>query len=158
MLIDVSIQTNGVDYRQLGSTVYLPPDVLEVRYNPSGSTRAVEQAGDRPKLARLLRSAGYTVQWSDQNPAVALASRVSPARSAASRRNGKQSHGRPRVKALLAKEPILSKVARLDKGELADLVYLLWRHGVPNSSLHEAIAHMREQRARVAGVEASSAD
>lgn len=124
MMIDVTLQTCGVDYRELATTVHLPPEVLEVRYNPRDSMRAREVAGPRRKLARVLRDAGYLVVWDDPNPAVALASRTSPARAAANRANGRLSKGRPRAEVRLCPEPLKTQLARLDKGELADVVYV----------------------------------
>jgi len=125
MTIDVTIQACGADYREAGVTVHLPPEVLEVRYNPAGSTRTTEVSGDRRKLARTLREAGYQVDWTDPNPAVALASRTSPARAAASRANGALSPGRPVVQTLLAPEAFRRRLARIDKGTLTDLIYVL---------------------------------
>lgn len=95
-----------------------------VRYNPKDSTRASEVFGDRRKLARVLRENGYTVVWDDPNPAVALASRTSPARAAAAQANGRQSHGRPRSVARLCPEPLKTYLWNLDKGTLIDTVFV----------------------------------
>jgi hypothetical protein len=125
MTIDVTIQTNGTDYREQRTTVRLPPEVHQVRYNPATSTRTAEVIGDRRKLARTLREAGYVVEWDDPNPAVALGSRTSPARAVASAANGALSKGRPPSTALLCPEPLLTALLRLDKGTLADLLFML---------------------------------
>jgi len=127
MTLDVTIQTNGTDYREQALTVRLPPEVHQVRYNPKDSTRTAEAVGDRRKLARTLREAGYAVCWDDENPAVVRGSRTSPARAAASAHNGTLSKGRPRSEALLCREPLLTALMALDKGTLADIVYMATR-------------------------------
>jgi hypothetical protein len=138
--IDVTIQTNGTDYRAQGTTVRLPPEVHQVRYNPADSGRTAEVIGDRRKLARTLREAGYTVVWEDDNPAVALGSRTSPARKAASAKNGTLSRGRPRSEALLCPEPLLSTLMALDKGTLADVIHVALRGRLAGDTLRETLA------------------
>jgi len=151
--IDVSLQATGADYREQGVTVHLPPEVQVVRYNPRDSTRAAEVIGDRRKLARTLREAGYNVVWLDDNPAVALASRVSPARTAASQANGKLSQGRPRSEALLCPEPLRGALMALDKGTLADIVYVA-AGNIPDAKL--AMAQTSAARALLEPEEVSS--
>ena len=124
MIIDVSIQANGTDYREQGITVELPEAVLGIRYNPKDSTRAAEVHGDRRKLARVLREAGYQVVWLSDNPAVALGSRTSPTKATTSGVNGALSKGRPPSTALLCPEPLLTTLLRLDKGTLADVIVM----------------------------------
>ena len=148
MTLDVTIQMNGYDCKA-GTVVRLPPEVQQVRYNPADSTRTAEVVGDRRKLARVLREAGYTVEWTDDNPAVVLGSRTSPARAAASAQNGKLSPGRPRSEALLCGEPLLTSLMALDKGTLADVVYVALRGAAGHSVLRETL----ERRAEAQGVE-----
>jgi hypothetical protein len=148
MTIDVTIQTNGTDYREQATTVRLPPEVHQVRYNPADSTRTAEVIGDRRKLARTLREAGYVVEWDDPNPAVALGSRTSPARAAASAHNGTLSKGRPPSTSLLCSEPLLTTLLRLDKGTLADVIYTALRGGPGHAVLRETLeARQRAQEA-----------
>jgi len=147
MLIDVSLQATGVDHRDLGTTVSLPPEVVSVRYNPRDSTRVAEVVGDRPKLARTLRESGYDVVWNDANPAVALASRTSPLKVITARENGRLSKGRPRSEAKLCPEPLLTSLMHLDKGTLADIVYV-----AAQMRVGDAFAAMRATRAARDGI------
>jgi hypothetical protein len=113
-----------------------------VRYNPDGGAEVAEVTGDRRKLARVLRTAGYTVVWEDPNPAVALASRTSPARAAASRVNGTLSSGTPRSEAKLCPEPLKTSLMNLDKGTLTDIIYV-----AAQMRVSDAMAAMRATRA-----------
>jgi hypothetical protein len=153
MILDVTIQANGTDYRAQGITVQLPEAVLGVKYNPRESTRVAEIFGDRRKLARTLRDSGYAVTWLSDNPAVALASRVSPARTAASQANGKLSPGRPRSESLLCPEPLRGALMALDKGTLADIVYVA-AGNIPDAKL--AMAQTSAARALLEPEEVSS--
>ena len=127
MLIDVTVQMNGVDYRASGTPVHLPPEVAAIRYNPADGTRAQEVFGSRPKLSDLLRRAGYNVRWEDDNTQRAYGARTSPAKAEAARVNGARSAGRPRSEVRLVPNPspAFTALARLDKGELMDLAYML---------------------------------
>jgi hypothetical protein len=90
--IDVTIQSNGYDVRDRGGRVTLLPDVVEVRFNTKAGKIDVAR-GTRDRLATALRKAGYDVRWHDENPAVVLGAMTSPAKAAASRRNGRLSKG-----------------------------------------------------------------
>jgi hypothetical protein len=136
MTLDVST------YREQGLTVLLPPEVTAVRFRPYGADASVEVGGDRRKLARILRTEGYTVVWDDPNPAVALASRTSQARAAASRVNGALSGGTPRSVAKLCPEPLKTSLMNLDKGTLTDIIYVAAQMRVA-----DAMAAMRATRA-----------
>ena len=121
MLLDVTIERNGVDYRATKEPVALPPGIEEVRFNVTDGS-AASVLGARTDIARELRQAGYVVVWSDPNPAVALGSRTSEHKSATARLNGARSKGRGPSVSLLCPEPVKSTLLELDKGTLVDLL------------------------------------
>lgn len=124
MLLDVTIERNGVDYRATKEPVALPPGIEEVRFDATDGRHAASIRGERTDIARELRQAGYVVVWSDPNPAVALGSRTSEHKSATARLNGARSKGRGPSVSLLCPEPVKSTLLELDKGTLVDLLYL----------------------------------
>lgn len=155
MLIDVSVQTNGVDYRERGAPVVVPQQVIEARYNPRGSQRAIEVRGNRAKIAELLRKAGYNVQEGEpadlRTAASLLGSRTSPAKAKAARLNGARSKGRPRSEVLLATPYQVELLAQYDRGFLMDLVAHMMKGGNGTPLAVDVVqVEKRRERAREA--------